>query len=322
MTATASSLVTHHDGRVLLVRSAGGRWRLPRAALASRETPRQAALRAVSAAVGLAPRLGRPLVLDSVDDAPHYVFDGGEAGLSAARRIGTSPTAAFARPAEVDMRPDEARRIDVALRARAACTTEYLENGVTPGVLAAMREFGIAPWLHSGAAWIWHEEPVPDDLKIRHSWVWLFAPDGRVVVYVDVNGICGLPGGTVERAEGRDAAATAVREVREETQMEMTDPVYLGYLLDTTPGRRPVARVRMAAAITAVGPAAPDPATGTVHRRLLVPPRLIGELCGWHTSADRQVAAALAAVSALGIGPAPPDARITEIPADGTGVLG
>jgi ADP-ribose pyrophosphatase YjhB (NUDIX family) len=180
-----------------------------------------------------------------------------------------------------------------------------------------MRRFGIAPALQSGAAWAWYGEAVPAHLPIKQAWVWVFAPDGRVVVYVDHEGLLGLPGGTLENHEYRDPGAAAVREVREETQIEISQPRYLGYVLDERPDGRKVARVRMAAAISAVGPVAPDPATGTTHRRLLVPPGLVAELCGWGRSAGPQTEAALAAAAALGISGADPAAGISEIAPDG-----
>ncbi|NYE50440.1 ADP-ribose pyrophosphatase YjhB (NUDIX family) [Spinactinospora alkalitolerans] len=329
-------LITGPDGRVLLVRSSDRprRWTLPADRLVSGETPRQTAIRGVGDRIGLIPRLGDLLVSDWTTDrgGPHagalYIFDGGRISSAAARRIGVpgqnSSAALFTAVDELPAyaAPADVRRIDAALRARGEGRTAHLEYGRTPSTLAAMRRFGIVPGVHSGgAAWSWHEEPVPDELPIRHAWAWVFAPDGRVVVYVDDNGLIGLPGGTLEDFEHRNPAAASVREVREETQIEIADPIYLGYLHDDQPGGKAVARVRMAAAIAAIGPAAPDPATGTVHRRLLVPPRLLAELCGWGRGADRQTKAAIGTARALGITEPDPAAPVAEIPTDGTGIL-
>ncbi|WP_141747568.1 NUDIX hydrolase, partial [Streptomyces nanshensis] len=216
----------------------------------------------------------------------------------------------------------EAGRVAAALAAREeGRSVACLEDGHAPPAQAVMRRYGIAPWVHSGSAWIWHEEEVPEDLSIRQAWVWVFAPDGRVVVYLDEKHGIGLPGGTLEDFEHRAPTAAAVREVHEETQIRISDPLYLGYVLDHRPGDPPVARVRLAATIDAIGPSAPDPATGTVHRRLLVPPQLIAELCGWGAGAGRQTQAALEAARRLGVTPARAGDEVTEIPADGTGVL-
>ncbi|MGQ0840306.1 NUDIX hydrolase [Actinokineospora sp.] len=315
MTAVAA-LITDSDGQVLLV----GRT-LPSGLSQVDESPRVAAIRAVADRIGLIPRLGDLLVADWTSGAALSIFDGGEISVSAIRRIPADAHAVFVAPADLPTHttPADARRIAAALGARADQRAAYLEGGHTPAVLAAMRHYDIAPWVHSGSTWVWHDRLVPAELTIRQAWVWVFAPDGRVVLYVDDSGRIGLPGGTLEAFEHRDPTAAAVREVREETQIDIADPVYLGYVLDRRP-RGPVARVRMAATITAIGPSATDPATGTVHRRLLVPPRLIAELCGWGAGADRQTEAAIAAAKTLGIGE-PEGAPIEEIPADGSGVL-
>jgi len=315
----AAALISDAHHRVLLVRPASGpdRWWLPAVTeLSDEETPRQAGARAVHQQVGLVPRLGDMLICEWAG-AALYVFDGGRISARAAKRLAVTARASSRLVAIADlaalMSAADRRRIVAALEARAEGRSHYLEAGEPAAAPAAMRRFGIAPALQSGAAWTWHGQPVPSHLPIQQAWVWVFAPDGRVVVYVDQDGLIGLPGGTLEDHEYRDPQAAAVREVREETQLEITEPRYLGYVLDEQPGGRTVARVRMAAAITAVGPAAPDPATGTTHRRLLVPPGLVAELCGWGQTADRQTEAALAVAASLGISGADPAAGISEI---------
>ncbi len=318
-------LITDPDGRVLLTRTAE-RWRLPAAGVAAGETPRQAGIRAVARDLGLAPRLGDLLVCEWSGGRLRQVHDGGRISPTALRRLAdpghrSAPVALVAveeLPERVS--PPALRRITAALGARRGGRTAYLENGRTPPVQELMRRYGIVPAVQSGGAWVWHEEPVPPRLPIRQAWVWVFAPDGRVVVYLDDSGMIGLPGGTLEDFEHRDPAAAAVREVMEETQISITEPVYLGHLVDRRPGGAAVARVRMAAAATAVGPAAPDPATGTTHRRLLVPPGLVGELCGWGWDGERQAAAALAAAKRLAVPEADPAAGTDEIPPAGMAV--
>ncbi|ALO98806.1 NUDIX hydrolase [Streptomyces hygroscopicus subsp. limoneus] len=85
-------------------------------------------------------------------------------------------------------------------------------------------------------------------LPVRQSWVWAFAPDGRVLVLLgpDTGGAV-LPGGKPEPEDGGDPAATAVREAREEAAAELAGARYLGYLSDPDV---PCARVRYAAALT------------------------------------------------------------------------
>lgn len=331
--ARAAVLVTDGEGRVLLRRTgddeSSGRWGLPCVELAPDETPGTAAVRALEAATGLVPRLGGLLVADWVaashrpgGGVPVHVFDAGGLSASALRRVraaGSGRHTAFVAPAELAVYAPgaESLRTAAALEARADGRTRVLEDGHEPAARRAMRDYGIVPAVHSGSAWVWHEGPVPAELPVRHAWVWVFVPDGRVVVYLDARHETGLPGGTLEDFEHRDARAAAIREVREETQIEIGEPVQLGYLVDSRPGDAPVARVRMAAAATFVGLSAPDPATGTVHRRLLVPPALVADLCGWGPSARRQTAAAVEAAVGFGIKPADETAPVTEIPADG-----
>ncbi|MGW8378037.1 NUDIX hydrolase [Streptomyces sp. ODS28] len=325
-------------------------WALPVAVPAAGESLYDAAQRAVAAATGLSPRLGELLAVDRAPsgggDGGEYVsihvLDGGGISPSAIRRVeargeGRAPApvppapvpaasvpAAFVPADEVPeyVAGAEARRVAAALSARAeGRSAPCLEDGRAPRVQAVMRRYGVAPWVHSGSAWVWHAGEVPEELAIRQAWVWVFAPDGRVVVYLDENGGIGLPGGTLEDFEHRAPAAAAVREVHEETSIRISGPLHLGYVLDQRPGDAPVARVRLAAAIDAIGPSAPDPATGTVHRRLLVPPQLIAGLCGWGAGAGEQTRAALEAAAKLGITPARAEDEVTEIPADGSGVL-
>lgn len=86
-----------------------------------------------------------------------------------------------------------------------------------------------------------------------------------------------LPGGTVEKADATPED-TLHREAAEEAQLTLTEPVRLGWVLDETGevygGVGPNARLRLAARVTAIGPAAVDPATGRPFARLLAtPPR-------------------------------------------------
>ncbi|MFI9462939.1 NUDIX domain-containing protein [Streptomyces xiamenensis] len=317
----SAALVTDATGGVLLARSPDGDLRLPTSRTSAESGPRAAAVRAVRASTGLIPRLGGLLVCDWGGQGPggavRCVFDGGGISPAAARRR-TGDTLFLAPDALARaLAPVEARTVLDALRARREGRTVYTEHGRPPPVLAAMDRFGIVPAVQSGGVWEWREEPVPASLPVRQSWVWLFVPDGRVVVYVDVAGLLGLPGGTLEPQDGADAAAAAVREIREETNIAVTPPLYIGHVVDRGVGGPVVARVRMAALATAIGPATVDPATGTVHRRLLVPPGLVPELCGWGPAAGAQARAAVGAVARYGVRSEGVCEEVEDIPAEG-----
>ncbi|WP_436775029.1 NUDIX domain-containing protein [Yinghuangia sp. YIM S09857] len=145
------------------------------------------------------------------------------------------------------------------------------------------REFGVLEWTRIGGPWTWHpDEPVPPGLPTRQSWGWLFAPDGRALVLAAPDGCLNMPGGTVE-PDDTDALATLRREAYEEAGAVLAETAYVGYLLDHQGlmyGGEPSARVRTAARLASLGPAAVDPATGSTWRRLLASPRLIASLLG------------------------------------------
>ncbi|MDT0268650.1 NUDIX domain-containing protein [Streptomyces sp. DSM 44915] len=316
----AAALVTDPHGRVLLVPAADGTLALPTGPTGDRSPP-AAARHAVRAATGLTPRLGPTLLSDwrptGAGGTIRHVFDAGEISANAARRL-TDRAITFLAPEALAqaLPPEEVGRVRAALRARRTGTPAYTERGHPPPVLDAVTRFGIAPAVQSAGAWTWRPGPVPAELPVRQAWVWLFVPDGRVVAFVSATGLFGLPGGTLEPRDGGDAVAAAVREVREEVNSEMTPPVHLGYLVDRTPDGPVVARVRLAARATAVRPAARDPHTGTVHRRLLVPPDLVPELTGAGPDGEPQARAAVAAAAGWGL-PDGAGAGVEEIPAAG-----
>ncbi|MFE7561600.1 hypothetical protein [Kitasatospora sp. NPDC057500] len=176
------------------------------------------------------------------------------------------------------------------------------------------------------AGWPWRPgERVPPGLVVKQSWGWLFAPDGRVLTLVNPkDGIVSLPGGSLEPEDAGDPGSALAREAGEEAQAMIGTAYYLGYLYDrvgSANGGNECARVRMAAALRAVGPSAPDPASGRHYRRLLVAPGLAVELLGWGAPGLRQARAAVTtAVRWLGV-PEAANETIEELPADGCEVF-
>ncbi|MDQ1066595.1 8-oxo-dGTP pyrophosphatase MutT (NUDIX family) [Streptomyces canus] len=120
--------------------------------------------------------------------------------------------------------------------------------------------------------------PVPERLPVQQAWAWCFVPDGRVVLVADPGprgALPMLPGGTMETTD-TTPEGTLHREAAEEAQLTLADPVRLGWVLNETGevygGVGPNARLRLAARVTAIGPATADPATGRPFARLLAPP--------------------------------------------------
>ncbi|MFJ9420022.1 hypothetical protein ACIRPT_38590 [Streptomyces sp. NPDC101227] len=126
-----------------------------------------------------------------------------------------------------------------------------------------------------------------------------------------------LPGGTIEETDSGDPAAALDRKAAEEAQLALGPAHYLGYQYDETGdvygGIGPCARIRMAAAVTHIGPSAPDPSTGRTMVRLLVTPHQAVGLLGWGEMGHRQADAAIRAATLLWGYPRGAARPITEI---------
>lgn len=181
------------------------------------------------------------------------------------------------------------------------------------------RVLGVQAPAWMGRPWTWHPgEAVPAGLPERQVLGWLFVPDGRVLLVVDADGSVTLPGGGVE-PDDADAWAALVREADEEASAVVADPVWLGYQHDPDGvlyGHRPCGRPRFAARLVSLGPARPDPATGTTWRRLLASPRVAAALMGWTEALPEGLAARYAAAESLAIAPTE-SWEVEEVPAAG-----
>ncbi|CAM4081833.1 NUDIX hydrolase [Nocardiopsis rhodophaea] len=141
------------------------------------------------------------------------------------------------------------------------------------------------------ASYRWHpDSAVPDGMKVTQVYGWLVDGHGRVMARID-NGYWGLPGGTPEPFD-TDRVATLVREVDEEVQVRIADPVYLGYQEVVHPDLPPHAQLRMVARIVELLPRRPDPDNGRVHGRLLAPFDAVLDRLNWGPSSEGQAACA------------------------------
>ncbi|MFI9210291.1 NUDIX domain-containing protein [Streptomyces sp. NPDC053253] len=148
------------------------------------------------------------------------------------------------------------------------------------------------------------------ETPIRQSWVWAFAPDGRILLLLDPDtGAACLPGGTPEPGDHRDPVATLRREAAEEAAAQLASVTYVGYLSDP---EQPCARVRYAAALTSLGPPPVDPATNRTYIRILATPEQALELFDWGPPAAEQLTAAHEAREHLGI-PKAAQQPVTEL---------
>lgn len=180
---------------------------------------------------------------------------------------------------------------EVARRLRAAARTgllgdpaSHLTDGLRPGARPAKSE-------RAAARFTWHPRTpnAHEEEAVRQVWGWLTDPQGRVLVVLDHNLAPGLPGGRPEPGESPDA--TLAREAMEEASAKHGPPTVVGFQKVTTPGHRPYLQLRMTAPLRELGPAAPDPDTGEIYRRVLVPAAHANLLLGWGPEGDAQATA-------------------------------
>ncbi|MEU2251382.1 NUDIX hydrolase [Streptomyces sp. NPDC019224] len=330
--AGTSVLITDQHGRVLVQRVGYRPTRLlSGGALDPGESPAQGAARELQEELGLAQPLTRGLAVDWVSPAGRrtshalrfpgellHVFDGGvwdEDRIASVRPApGEIEGVGFVEPADLPalMSPDDARRALSALRARVnGAGPAILEDGrpLSPTLLDRVNAFTRHRAVHH---WPWHEGPAPAGLPVRQSWGWIFAPDGRILVLLDpANGAACLPGGTPE--PDQDPAATLIREALEEASAHISPAVLLGHLPDREHDAGPCTRVRMAAALTDLGPSRPDPATGQTYVRALATPEQVIELFNWGPGGAGQLTAVHHAPARFGL-PRATRQPLTELP--------
>ncbi|MFI7382804.1 NUDIX domain-containing protein [Streptomyces sp. NPDC049813] len=321
----AAALITDEAGRVLLVRPTyreDGSWLLPGGAVDPGEHPHDACRREIREELGLDLPLSAVLAVRSFasghpdvrPDVPcpgeiQFVFDGGTLAPAqvAAVRLPRDELSAYAfldtQEAGQRLRPADGRLMLAAYRARLGHTgTAHLADGRHVLGVPVLDRLDV----HVRHRPLWDRPlrpgTVPDGLHVRQAWGWCFLPDGRVVLGADPGprgALPMLPGGTTEHTDPTPED-TLHREAAEEAQLTLVDPVRLGWVLDETGavygGTGPNARLRLAARVTAVGPAAADPATDRTVARLLTTPAQAAALLGWGPAGARQaqLAAALA----------------------------
>jgi 8-oxo-dGTP pyrophosphatase MutT (NUDIX family) len=135
----------------------------------------------------------------------------------------------------------------------------------------------------------WYPKPVPEGMPVVQVYGWLLDGAGRVLVQ-DTGTRFNLPGGSPEHDDA-DLAATVAREAMEESQVTVTDVVYLGYEQVHRAGRLH-ALVRTVGRIGEFHPRHPDPDGGRLFRRLMTSLRDAPSLLGWGSSGLAQAQSA------------------------------
>jgi 8-oxo-dGTP pyrophosphatase MutT (NUDIX family) len=135
----------------------------------------------------------------------------------------------------------------------------------------------------------WYPKPVPEGMPVLQVYGWLLDGAGRVLMQ-DTGTRFNLPGGSPEPGDA-DLAATVAREAMEESQVTVTDVVYLGYEQVHRAGQLH-ALVRTVGRIGEFHPRHPDPDGGRLFRRLMTSLRDAPSLLGWGSSGLAQAQAA------------------------------
>ncbi|WP_420036119.1 NUDIX hydrolase [Streptomyces sp. cg28] len=342
----AAALITDEIGRVLLVHPTYRKddsWLLPGGVVEAGEHPHVTCRREITEELGLVLPLSAVLAVHSFsahhpDLGPssacpgevRFVFDAGTLTPDQVQaiRLPHEELSEYAfletRDAVRRLRPVDAQIMLAAYRARLGNTaTAHLADGHHIFDIPALDRHDV----HVRYRPLWdsplHREPVPDHLPVQQAWSWCFVPDGRVVLVADPGprgALPMLPGGTVEDTDATPEA-TLHREAAEEAQLTLSDPVRLGWVLDETGkvygGVGPNARLRLAARITAIGPAAVDPATGRPFARLLTTPAQAAALLGWGPPGARQAQLAAHTARARWNLPVASPTAVEEIPVEG-----
>ena len=130
----------------------------------------------------------------------------------------------------------------------------------------------------------WHNGEVPNNLKITQVYGVIFTQDGRILLKLETkNGkkVYSLAGGTPENFD-KDLVATLRRELIEEVNTTVHNPIYLGYqLVENDSNKPPYAQIRMVAMIDKIGKRQPDPDNGKTYERVLTSPHNAIKLLNW-----------------------------------------
>ncbi|MEU7339636.1 NUDIX hydrolase [Streptomyces sp. NPDC007074] len=340
----AAAIITDEAGRILLVHPTYRKddsWLLPGGVVEPGEHPHITCRREITEELGLDLDLSAVLAIHSfspnhpdLQPGTHcpgevrFVFDGGTLTPEQVKtiRLPHEELSEYAfletRDAVQRLRPVDGQIMLAAYRARLGNTgTAHLADGRHILHVPALDRNDV----HVRYRPLWnsplHRGPVPTQMPVQQAWAWCFVPDGRVVADPDPTGALPmLPSGTIETTEATPED-TVHREAAEEAQLTLADPVRLGWVLDETGevygGVGPNARLRLAARVTAIGPAVADPATGRTFARLLATPAQAAALLGWGPPGARQAQLAAGTARARWGLPIARPAAIEEVPMEG-----
>jgi len=134
----------------------------------------------------------------------------------------------------------------------------------------------------------WINGEVPSEIEIKQVYGLIFTKDGRMLLKLEDNKYS-FAGGTPESYD-KDKIATLKRELIEEVNTTINEPIMVGYQLVNEGNGTPLyAQVRMAALIDNIGEIKPDPDNGKTYKRVLTSPYRVIELLNWGDVGASQV---------------------------------
>lgn len=138
----------------------------------------------------------------------------------------------------------------------------------------------------------WFHGVVPPQYEIKQVYGVLFNNDERILLLVDGENFS-LPGGHPESID-RNMEDTLTREVFEEVNISIKNPVLLGYqAVDEEDGTPVFAQVRISAVINKIGKTKPDIANGKTYKRLLTTPENAIKLLNWGEIGEKMIKSAV-----------------------------
>ncbi len=142
------------------------------------------------------------------------------------------------------------------------------------------------------ATFTWIDANVPTNMKVTQVSCLLFDSSGRILLCVDSKDHYVhyfLPGGHPEEND-ISFEDTCKREVLEEVNMTIKEPIYVGYQqVIESEDSEPYAQVRMTGFIEKIGEKRPDTDNGKIYDRLLVAPDKAIQLLNWGDVGKEQI---------------------------------
>ena len=147
----------------------------------------------------------------------------------------------------------------------------------------------------------WIENSVPSSLKVTQVYGIIFDIYGRILLKIEDKKDkkeYSFIGGKPETFD-KDITSTLKRELKEEVNVEIEEPIYIGYQLIEGDRDYPYAQIRMTSLIKHIGKSQIDPDNGKTYIRVLVDKEKAKALLNYGKVGDDQIEKAYKEASSL-----------------------